>query len=412
MIYDAVIIGGGPTGLMAAGQASKREARVLLLEKNDSLGRKLLMTGGARCNITNQFADDKSMISVYSPNAKFLLSVFHKYSVKDTLNFFASLGVDVKTEGNGRIFPSSNKANNVRIALERYLEKNKVEIRTNAAVKKIVAKNNRVEKIVLNNNDEVIGKNFIICTGGRSYPETGSTGEGYKWLADIGHTINKTRPALTPVVVKEKIVKKLEGLSLSNVKISIWQNKKNIISRMGEIIFTSDGISGPAIIDLSSKIGLLLPDTVSLKIGLQPDTETSELENKIQNDFHHSRNKQFKNYLASLVQPKLILPIIEMAGIDGTKQVSTINKSQRISLVKLLKEFTLNVKELKGFNKAMITAGGVDVKEIDPKTMRSRLYQNLFLAGEILDIDGPTGGYNLQICWSTGYVAGESVNFN
>lgn len=411
MTYDVVIIGGGPAGMMAAGRASERGARVLLLEKNKSLGLKLLATGHGRCNVTNTSADNKETIGVYGANAKFLLSAFYRFSVTDTLSFFADLGVATKVEDQGRVFPQSERASDVQLALLKYLERNKVEMKFGAEVKKIIGKDKKIEKIILTSGEEIFGKNFIIATGGKSYPDTGSTGDGYSWLASLGHTINIPRPALTPIVVKEKIVKQLEGLSLANIEISVYQNKKKIISTSGEIIFTADGISGPAIIDLSSRIGALLPTSTTMQIDFKPEFDASELEKKIQNDFHHSHNKIFKNYLLTLVPPKLAPVILQLTNISELEPVNTIMKEERQVLVRALKEFSLEVKELKGFDKAMITAGGVDVREVDPKTMCSRLYGNLFLAGEILDLDGPTGGYNLQICWSTGFVAGESVNF-
>ncbi|MDO9399452.1 MAG: NAD(P)/FAD-dependent oxidoreductase, partial [bacterium] len=376
------------------------------------LGVKLLTTGHGRCNITNMMADNKENINVYGKNFKFLFSVFNKFSVIDTINFFAKIGITTKVEDYYRVFPKSDKAKDVQSALIKYLEKNNVETMLNTEVKEIITVDNKIEKVILKNNKEIFSKNFIICTGGKSYTETGSTGDGYKWLAKLGHNIIKPRPALTPIIVEEKIVKDLEGLSLKNIKISIFQNNKKIISRIGEIIFTADGLSGPAIIDLSSCIGSLLPTPVVLQIDFQPEMEFIELEKKLQNDFHHSHNKMFKNYLISLVPPKLVPIIIKLSGINELKQVSSITKEERQALVFAIKRFTLTVKELKSFNKAMLTAGGVDVKEVDPKTMRSKLYQNLFLAGEILDLDGPTGGYNLQICWSTGFIAGESANQN
>jgi predicted Rossmann fold flavoprotein len=411
MVYDAVIIGGGPAGMMAAGRAGERGARVLILEKNNSLGLKLLATGNGRCNITNASADDKQKIAVYGANSKFLFSAFNKFSVDSTIKFFADLGVIMKTEDHGRVFPQSDRSSAVLLALTEYLKKRKVEIIFGAKIKKIIADNKKIEKIILADGQEILSKNFVIATGGKSHPETGSTGDGYAWLLNLGHTINAPRPALTPVIVKEKIVKQLEGLSLQNIRLTVYQNKKKIISRLGEIIFTADGISGPAIIDLSSRIGALLSKPVMLQIDFQPEIEIKDLEKKIQNDFHHSHNKMFKNYLSALVQPKLAPVIIKLSGISGEKLVNAITKAERRALVCLLKEFAMEIKELKGFNKSMVTAGGVEAKEIDPKTMRSRLYHNLFLAGEILDLDGPTGGYNLQICWSTGYAAGDSINF-
>ena len=411
MIYDVIVIGGGPAGMIAAARAGARGARVLILEKNNQLGAKLLATGHGRSNITNLLADKKETINVYGKNHKFLFSAFNKFSVDDTIKFFNDLSVETKEEDRGRIFPLSDKAGDVRQALVQYLKNSGVGVKLNAEVKSIIAEDKKIVKIILADGQEILSKNFIIATGGKSYAQTGSTGDGYKWLASLGHKIITPRPALTPVVVKEKIVKNLEGLSLKDIGISVFQNNKKVVSRIGEIIFTADGLSGPAIIDLSERIGALLPSPTFLKIDFKPEIETAELNKKLQKDFHEAHNKMFKNYLTGLVPPKLVPVIIKTAEIDGTKQVNIITKAERQALAQALKEFTLEVKELKGFNKAMITAGGVDIKEVDPKTMRSRLYENLFLAGEILDLDGPSGGYNLQICWSTGYIAGDSVSF-
>ncbi|MDO8592803.1 MAG: NAD(P)/FAD-dependent oxidoreductase [bacterium] len=411
MIYDAVIIGGGPAGLMAAGRAGERGARVLLLEKNNQLGLKLLATGHGRANITNRLADKKPAIGAYGKNHKFLFSAFNRFGVQDTVDFFNKLGLATKEEDRGRIFPLSDRAGEVRGALIKYLKDNNVEIKLGAEVKKIVAYDGKIKKVILNNGEGIFSKNFIISTGGQSYPETGSTGDGYKWLNNLGHRIIAPRPALTPIIVKEKIVKNLEGLSLSQIKISIFQNNKKIISRTGDIIFTADGLSGPAIIDLSERIGALLSALTFLKIDFKPEIETARLEKKLQTDFHQAGGKMLKKYLTGLLSPKLAPVIIKLTGIDETKQINAVTKLERQALVSALKEFTVEIKELKGFAKAMITAGGADLKEVDPKTMRSRLYENLFLAGEILDLDGPSGGYNLQICWSTGYTAGESLLF-
>jgi len=411
MIYDVAVIGGGPAGMIAAGRAGERGARVILLEKNNNLGRKLLATGHGRCNITNMLADNKETVGVYGKNSKFLFYAFNKFGVRDAINFFNKLGVAVKTENRGRVFPLSDKANDVRLALFRYLKNGGVKIRPGAEVKTITAADHKISKVILENNEEIFAKNFIICAGGKSRPRTGSTGDGFKWLKNLGHAITPPRPALVPIIVKEKIVKSLEGLSLANAEVGIYRNNKKITGQSGGIVFTADGLSGPAILDLSGDVGSLLPGAIALQIDFQPEIEAAELEKKIQNDFHHSRNKMFKNYLAGFLPPKLAPVIIKLSGINGLKQVNVITKAERQALLRALKKFTLEVKGLKSFAEAMITAGGVAVKEVDPRTMRSRLYQNLFLAGEILDLNGPTGGYNLQICWSTGYTAGDSISF-
>ena len=411
MDYDVVVIGGGPAGLMAAGRAGERGARVLLLEKNNQLGLKLLTTGHGRCNFTNLSADKKETIGLYGKNFKFLFSAFNKFGVQEILDFFARLGVSAKEENRGRIFPLSDKAGDVRQALIKYLEHGRVEIKLSAIVKKITGADGIIKKATLIGGQEIFAKNFIISTGGKSYPKTGSTGDGYRWAEDLGHKITTLRPALTPIIVRDKIVKSLEGLSIKNAGISLYQKNKKIISRAGEIIFTADGLSGPAIIDLSGRVGATLSAPASIKIDFKPEIDSYKLEQKLQKDFHQAHGKMFKNYLTGLVPPKLAPVIIKTTGIKDVKPVDTVTKDERKLLVRALKEFNLEVKELKGFDRAMITAGGVDVKEVDPKTMRSRLYDNLFLAGEILDLDGPSGGYNLQICWSTGYAAGDSVVF-
>ena len=412
MKYDVAVIGGGPAGMMAAGRAGERGARVLLLEKNIDLGVKLLATGHGRCNLTNIAVDAKPMVDAYGKNGKFLFSSFHRFGAEDLMNFFKNRGVAIKIEYNGRVFPKSDKAGDVLNALRNYLLESKVEIRFGAEVKEIVSVGKKLEKIILANGDEVFADNFIVSTGGLSYPVTGSTGDGYKWFKKLGHTIASPRPALAPVVVKEKFVKELEGLSLKNVEISVFKEGKKVDGKIGEAIFTADGMSGPVIINLSNSIGRILPGKINLRIDFKPEMNLAEIDRQIQKDFQTDNNKLFRNYLAGALSPKLAPVIIKLLGVDGEKKVNLITVEERKKLARVLKEFVLEVKGLKGFEKAMITAGGVELKEVDPKTMRSKFFQNLFLAGEILDLDGPTGGYNLQICWSTGYAAGEGVSKN
>lgn len=410
MKYDVVVIGGGPAGMMSAGRAGELGSRVLLLEKNRGLGIKLLITGKGRCNITNKTDDLKELINRFGKNGKFLFSSFYKFGVDDVIEFFESRKVKTKVERGNRVFPVSDKSKDILDVLTGYLKKSQVKIKTNAQVKEIIKKGEKIEKVILDNGDEIFADKFIICTGGKSHPGTGSSGDGFHWLTKLGHKITKLAPSLTPIVVEDKIVKDLEGLSLKNVEISIYKNDKKIDSRFGEAIFTANGLSGPVILDMSKKIGKELSAKMKVRIDFKPALDFEKLDRRIQRDFREKNNKMFKNSLEKLLPQKLIPVIIKLSKINPEKKVNLITKEERKILLHLIKEFDLNLKELAGYDKAIVTAGGVDLKEIDPATMKSKLIDNLYFAGEIIDIDGPTGGYNLQICWSTGYVAGESVS--
>ncbi|MDD4902608.1 MAG: NAD(P)/FAD-dependent oxidoreductase [Patescibacteria group bacterium] len=409
MRYDVAVIGGGPGGMMAAGRAGELGARVVLLEKNKRLGAKLLITGKGRCNITNQTDSEREMIEAFGKNGKFLYPALKKFGVADVIDFFAKQGVKTKVERGNRVFPTSDSSRDVLDALVDYLNKAKVEIRYNSAVKEIAVKDKRIEKVVLFGGRVIVADKYILATGGKSYSATGSTGDGYAWLAKMGHTITKLSPALVPIIVKEKIVKELEGLSLKNVEIGLYKNSKKIDSRFGEAIFTADGMSGPIIIDLSGAIGEYLPGQLKLAIDFKPALDYPTLDQRLQKDFAAAPNKMFKNYLDELLPQKLIPVIIKLSGIDPAKKVNSVTREERKRLLHLLKEFFLTIGGLAGFDQAIITSGGVALNEVDPRTMRSKIIDNLFLAGEILDLSGPTGGFNLQACWSTGYVAGEGV---
>jgi predicted Rossmann fold flavoprotein len=412
MKYDLAVIGGGPAGMMAAIRAGELGARVVLLEKNKRLGTKLLITGKGRCNITNQTDSERELIDAFGKNGKFLFSALKKFGVHDVIDFFAAHGLLTKVERGNRIFPTSDSSRDVLDALIDCLHQTKVEIKLNSTVKKIVVKENKIEKILLFGGREIVADRFIIATGGKSYPATGSTGDGYSWLTQIGHTINPLAPALVPIIVKEKIVSELEGLSLKNVEISLYENNKKIDSRFGEAIFTADGMSGPIIIDLSREISSLLLKSAGklfLKIDFKPALDYPELDSRVQKDFQAASKKIFKNSLDDLLPQKLIPVMIELSGIDPEKKVNSVTREERKKLLHLLKEFGLEVKGLAGYDQAIITIGGVALSEIDPKTMKSKVIDNLYLAGEILDLHGPTGGFNLQQCWSTGYSAGDSA---
>ncbi len=406
--YDVAVIGGGPAGLMAAGRAGEIGIRSILVEKNQILGKKLLITGKGRCNLTNAKEDLNDFINQFGKNGKFFYSALFLFSPTETMDFFEKYGVKTKIERGNRVFPISDSSKQILEALMRYSKDFCHEIKLGAKVEKIIKKEKRIEKIILSNGEEIIAKNFILCSGGKSYSSTGSTGDGYKWLKDLGHKITPLFPSLVPIIVKEKIVKELEGLSLKNVEINLFQKGKKINSRFGEAIFTSDGLSGPIILDLSQEIEEKFED-LKIKIDFKPALNYIQLDKRLQKDFMEANNKIFKNSLDKLLPQKLIPVIINLSEIDPEKRVNLITKQERKKILHLLKEFTLEIEKLGGYERAIITKGGVDLSEIEPKTMRSKIIDNLYLAGEILDLNGPTGGYNLQVCWSTGYLAGESA---
>jgi predicted Rossmann fold flavoprotein len=411
MKYDIIIIGGGASGLMAASRACDLGAKVLLIEKNKQAGIKLLTTGGGRCNITNYIEDYKVLAANYKNNSRFLLSAFSKFGAKETVEFFKNLGIKTKIEANNRVFPVSDKARDVLNALIKDINKHKGEIKTEAIVKKIVMSydaKNKIAKIILESGEELSANNYILTTGGRALPASGSTGDAYKWLKNLGHTVIKPRPGLTPIIVKEKFVKDLEGLSLTNVNLNLLAGDKKIINVTGDIIFTAVGLSGPAGLNLSRYIDTSIPNS-KISLDIFPNIGANELEKKLQNLFDKQGLKTLKNGLLNFLPPKLIPVILQLTNLDGDKKNSLINKTERQAIINLLKHFDLSIVTIGDYDKAMITVGGLDTRGIDPKTMRSRLISNLFIAGELLDLDGPTGGFNLQLCWSTGYIAGENA---
>ena len=409
-IFDVVVIGGGPAGMMAGGRAGELGAKVLLLEKNAALGRKLLLTGKGRSNITKAEFNPRELLKKYGREGDFLLYPLSIFGVKETIDFFEKKGLKTKVERGKRIFPQSDRASDVLNILISYLKKGKVEIMTNSGVKKIIKKEKKIVKIILSGGREILAKNYIISTGGKSYPGTGSTGEGYQWAKELGHKVNKLRPALVPLRIKENWPKTAQGLSLKNVELTVFQNNKKQDSRFGELLFTHFGVSGPIVLDLSGKVGELLEKgEVKLVLDLKPALDFQTLDKRIQSDFSKYSQKLFKNSLSDLLPQKLIPIIVELPGINPEKKVNEITREERQKLVRLLKGLEMRVISLLGFETAIVTSGGVSLKEIDSKTMKSKLIENLFFAGEIIDLKGPTGGYNLQLCWSTGHLAGQSV---
>lgn len=427
-----VIIGGGPAGMMSAITAAERGNNVILFEKMKTLGRKLLITGKGRCNITSSI-DIKDFIQNVPGNGKFLYSSFQNYTNRDIIDFLNKQGVKVKEERGNRMFPVSDKSKSVLDAFINKLNELKVDIRVNSRVTKIEVQDGKVVGIRYNNNILEKADKIIIATGGLSYPATGSTGDGYKIVQELGHNITKIKPSLVPIIVADKnietqesikkskyrdsinLCKELQGLTLKNVSIKIINNdnKKIIYEDFGEMIFTHFGVSGPIILSGSAHLlryknveELFNKGSIKLIIDLKPALTYEKLDSRVLRDFNAEKNKLFRNALDNLLPKKLIEPVIELGGINENKRVNEITKEERKEIIKILKEFTITLKAFRSIDDAIITAGGVDIKQINPKTMESKLVKGLFFAGEIIDVDAYTGGFNLQIAYSTGYTAG------
>ena len=414
--FDVAVIGGGPAGMMAAGRAAELGANVVLLEKNESLGKKLLITGKGRCNLTQAQFDLKEMVSQFGKNGKFLFSSLAEFGPREVIKFFEDRKLSTKTERGARVFPVSNKSYDVLRVMEEYLKKNKVKILFGSEIVGFESDGKKIKGVKLKHEKGAPGRKiisadrFILCTGGKSYPTTGSTGDGYQWAKDLGHTIVPPAPALVPIKTKETWVKEVQGLSLKNVEISLIQNNKKKDSRFGEMLFTHFGLSGPIVLDISKKAGeLMAKGEVAVSIDLKPALSPEQLDTRLQRDFADNAKKDFVNYLPELLPQKMIATMIKLSGIDPRKKINTVTGAERKKLAGLLKDLRLTFDGTTGFSQAVVTSGGVRLKEVDSKTMQSRVVSNLFLAGEILDVDGPTGGYNLQICWSTGYAAGTGA---
>ena len=416
-----VVVGGGPAGMLAAISAAKYKDEVILLEKMNACGKKLLITGKGRCNITSslKMAD---FIQNIPGNGKFLYSAFNNFTNEDIIDLLKKHGVEVKKERGNRIFPLSDNSKDVLEALIKELIFLKVKIILNSQVIEVCQKNNKITKVVYkdlitNKHEEIHTQKVILATGGMSYPTTGSTGEGYKIAQDLGHKIVKVEPSLVPLLIKEdNICKNLQGLSLRNIKIKVIniQNQKTIYEDFGEMLFTHFGVSGPVILSASAHIRreknldtLLKENKILLQIDLKPALTEEKLHNRIIKDFEKFKNKKFKNSLDELLPKKMIPVIIENSKIDEEKAVNEIKKVERIKLIDMLKKFTLTINGFRNIKEALITAGGISVSEIKPNTMESKIIKGLYFAGEIIDVDAYTGGFNLQIAYSTGYTAGK-----
>jgi len=405
-MVTVAVIGGGPAGMMAALKASEHN-KVILIEKNNKLGKKLYITGKGRCNVTSS-KDISEFFDNIPGNPEFLYSSLYSFTNEDTMNFLKNSGVRLKIERGDRVFPDSDKSSDIISAFEKELIKRGVDIRLNSHVKDMDCRNSRINSITLDDGTIIEADHYILCTGGISYPQTGSSGEGHVLAKKFGHNVTKLLPSLVPVEVKEDWVKDLQGLSLKNVEFRIMDKKnKTIYKDFGEMLFTHFGLSGPIVLSGSRIVNF--HKELKAVINLKPALTAEELDKRIQKDFNKNINKAFKNSLDELLPKKLIQTVVELSTIDGDKKVNLITKDERKHLVQLLQNLTFNIKGLRPVAEAIITAGGINVKEIDPSTMKSKIVSNLSFAGEIVDVDALTGGFNIQIALSTGYLAGISI---
>ena len=437
-----IVIGGGPAGMMAAIEASQnKENKVIIIEKMKSLGRKLLITGKGRCNITSSLPIE-DFIKNTPGNGRFLYSCYQQFTNEDIIKFLNKEGLQVKEERGNRIFPVTDHSQDVLKCFTKKLKENNVEVLYNTRVKEILVNENYEEQAkkineenvkkskkqskkyevigIKTENETILADSVILATGGKSYPLTGSTGDGYKLVEKFGHTITKIKPSLVPLEIYEKdICKELQGLSLRNIAIKITDLEKNklLYDDFGEMLFTHFGVSGPVILSSSAHLvryknieEKCKNKIVELSIDFKPALSEKKLEARILRDFEELKNKQFKNSLDKLLPQKLIPVIVEQSGISADKKVNEITKEERKTLVKILKDFKLKIKGTRTIDEAIVTSGGIKISEIDPKTMESKLVKNLYFAGEIIDVDSYTGGFNLQIAYSTGFVAGKNAS--
>lgn len=409
-LWDVIVIGGGPAGMMAAGRAGERGKKVLLLEKNTELGKKLLITGGGRCNVTNNKPDNRTLLAKYKGNDQFLFSAFSQFDVKSALSFFNDRGMSTKEENEGRIFPVSNSSQSVFDVLYEYMKQNNVVIHKGTNVKGIeVDKHTGNITIITTSGNSIYTKACVLATGGTSRPETGSTGEGFNWLKKLHHKIIEPDMALVPIALTDEWTKKASGVAVNDIKLTTFQNDKKQESYKGKVLFTHVGISGPTVLNMSRDVGELLKyGEVTITIDLFPSRDNKALKQDLQNILVAESNKKLKNVLNPLIPSSLQKGLLELASIDGETFCHSVSSEDRVKLVEFMKAIPLHVKGLLGKDKAVVSSGGVDLTEVDFKTMQSRLVPNLYLVGDVLNIDRPSGGYSLQLCWTTGYVAGNS----
>ena len=408
--YDVAVIGGGPAGLFCAGHLGKRGLSVALIERNEKIGRKLMITGKGRCNITNM-SDKNELIAALTKNSKFMYSAFSSFDAYDTIDFFETNGVPIKVERGNRVFPVSDKSLDVVDCLYKFVKSNDVELIHQKAVE-IENKNEKITAVTLENGEKIYCNNLVIATGGKSYSKTGSTGDGYIFAQSVGHNIIEPVGSLVPVNIAEGSASQMQGLSLKNVSLFVenTQNGKKIYSDFGEMLFTHFGLSGPMVLSASAHMKDVQNGKYKIHIDLKPALDEEKLDARILRDFSENANKILLNSLSKLLPSKMIPVIIKLSGINEKTKVNQITKEQRQKLVKLMKDMTFTVTSLRPVEEAIITSGGVDVNEIEPKTMRSKLINNLYFAGEVIDVDAYTGGFNLQIAFSTAYSAAMAIN--
>ena len=409
-----IVVGGGAAGMFAAIAAAKNGHQVTLYEKNEKLGKKIFITGKGRCNITNA-ADMEELFDAVVTNSKFLYSSFYGYTNQNVIDFFEDAGVPVKIERGNRVFPISDHSSDVIRALEREMKKVGVKVCLNTEVKSVEAEKGKFNKVVLKDTTTQTADACIVATGGLSYRSTGSTGDGFRFAENVRHKVTQCFPSLVPMETKEPWICELQGLSLRNVEAKILDGKKELYKDFGEMLFTHFGVSGPLIISASSYVGKKFMDKngqkkeLTLEIDLKPALTEEQLDQRVLRDFEENHNRQFKNAITKLFPTKLIPVMLELGGIDPEKKVNSIEKEERKQFVHLIKHFRMTLTGLRDYPEAIITKGGVNVKEIDPGTMESKLVKGLYFAGEVLDLDALTGGFNLQIAWSTGYAAGNAI---
>lgn len=403
---NVIVVGGGAAGMMAAVFAARNGQNVQLLEKNEKLGKKLFITGKGRCNITNA-ADIEDLFTAVTSNPKFLYSGFYSFTNQQVIDFFEELGVKTKIERGERVFPVSDHSSDVIAAFSRELKSLGVSVSLHTEVRELLCEQDKVCGVLLTNGKKMKADAVIVATGGISYPSTGSTGDGYRFAKETGHRVTELLPSLVPMEVRQWYAKELQGLSLRNIEIRITDGKKKLYEEFGEMLFTHYGVTGPVILSASSVVGKTLrKKELTLHIDLKPALSEEQLDKRILREFDANHNKQYKNSIDSLFPAKLKPVMIELSEIEPEKKVNEITKEERQRLVHLIKDFTMTLTGLRSYNEAIITKGGVSVKEIDPGTMESKKMKGLYFAGEVLDLDAVTGGYNLQIAWSTGYLAG------